>query len=145
MRSRSPKAAAWSLVPWPFLPSASIAIQAAIAAVHAAATTPDTTDWAEIVGLYDLLSAADPSPVVALNRAVAVAIRDGPEAGLLLIDALLSRGLLGDYHLLHAARADLYRRLDRTDAARASYRRALELTTQEPERRFLARRLAEEV
>lgn len=121
------------------------AIQAAIATVHAAATTPAATDWAEIVGLYDLLSVADPSPVVALNRAVAVAMRDGPEAGLLLIDALLSRGLLGDYHLLHAARADLCRRLGRTDAARLSYRRALELATQEPERRFLARRLAEEV
>jgi RNA polymerase sigma-70 factor, ECF subfamily len=119
------------------------AIQAAIAAVHAGALNAAATDWAEIVGLYDVLSRTDPSPVIALNRAVAVAMRDGPEAGLVLIDAILDRGDLLDYRLAHAARADLCRRLGRTADARASYERALALTRQEPERRFLERRLAE--
>ena len=97
----------------------------------------DTTDWAEIVGLYDLLRAAEPSPVIELNRAVAIAMRDGPAAGLALIDALLAAGDLADYHLAHAARADLCRRLGRNGEARESYQRALALTRQEPERRFL--------
>jgi RNA polymerase sigma-70 factor (ECF subfamily) len=118
-------------------------LQAAIAALHAEAPTPDRTDWAQIVGLYDVLMRADPSPVVELNRAAAVAMRDGPEAGLALIDAILRRGDLTDYHLAHSARADLCRRLGRSDEARASYTRALELTRQEPQRRFLERRLRE--
>jgi RNA polymerase sigma-70 factor (ECF subfamily) len=117
-------------------------LQAAIAAVHAEAATADATDWAQIVGLYDILLRADPSPVVELNRAVAVAMRDGPAAGLALVDAILDRGDLADYRLAHAARADLCRRLGRAGDARAAYRRALELTRQEPERRFLERRLA---
>jgi RNA polymerase sigma-70 factor (ECF subfamily) len=117
-------------------------LQAAIAAVHAQAANPAATDWAQIVGLYDLLFQADPSPVVELNRAVAVAMRDGPLAGLTLIDAILARGDLENYHLAHAARADLCRRLGRAVEARASYERALNLTQQEPERRFLTRRLA---
>jgi RNA polymerase sigma-70 factor (ECF subfamily) len=119
------------------------AIQAAIAAVHAEAPSAAATDWAEIVGLYDVLSRADASPVIALNRAVAVAMRDGPEAGLVLIEAILARGELSDYHPVHAARADLCRRLGRTADARVSYQRALALARQEPERRFLERRLAE--
>jgi RNA polymerase sigma-70 factor (ECF subfamily) len=119
------------------------ALQAAISAVHAAAPAAAATNWNEIVGLYDLLLRAEPTPVVELNRAVAVAMRDGPEAGLALIDALLARGELSDYRLAHAARADLCRRLGKAAEARVSYRRALELTQQEPERRFLARRLAE--
>jgi RNA polymerase sigma-70 factor, ECF subfamily len=119
------------------------ALQAAIAAAHAAAPTAAATDWDRIVGLYDLLARADPSPVVELNRAVAVAMRDGPAAGLALIEAILERGQLDGYHLAHAARADLLRRLGRTADARAAYRRALELTRQEPERRFLERRLRE--
>jgi RNA polymerase sigma-70 factor (ECF subfamily) len=119
------------------------AIQAAISAVHAGAPDAAATDWAEIVGLYDVLSRADGSPVIALNRAVAVAMRDGPEAGLVLIEAILGRGDLADYHPAHAARADLCRRLGRTADARASYERALTLARQEPERRFLERRLAE--
>ena len=118
-------------------------VQAAIAAVHAQAPSANATDWAQIVGLYDLLLQADPSPVVELNRAAAVAMRDGPLVGLVLIDAILARGDLGHYHLAHAARADLCRRLGRTAAARASYERALSLTRQEPERRFLTRRLSE--
>jgi RNA polymerase sigma-70 factor (ECF subfamily) len=118
-------------------------LQAAIAAVHAEASTAAATDWAQIVALYDLLARADPSPVVELNRAVAVAMRDGPLAGLALIDAILGRGDLGTYHLAHAARADLCRRLGRTAEARTSYERALALTQQEPEQRFLNRRLAE--
>ncbi|HEX6106223.1 MAG TPA: RNA polymerase sigma factor, partial [Gemmatimonadales bacterium] len=118
-------------------------VQAAIAATHAEAPSAEATDWARIVGLYDLLLLADPSPVIELNRAVAVAMRDGPAAGLALIDALLAGGRLDDYHLAHSARADLCRRLGRADEARASYRRALELSRQEPERRFLERRLAE--
>jgi RNA polymerase sigma-70 factor (ECF subfamily) len=118
-------------------------IQAAIAAVHAEAPTSAATDWAEIVGLYDVLARADPSPVIELNRAVGVAMRDGPAAGLSLIDAILARGDLSDYRLAHAARAELCRRLGRTTDARASYERALALTRQEPERRFLERRLGE--
>ena len=118
-------------------------LQAAIAAVHAEAPQPAATDWTQIVALYDALARAGPSPVVELNRAVAVAMRDGPEAGLALIDAILARGELADYHLAHAARAELCRRLGRTAQARASYERALGLTRQEPERRFLERRLAD--
>ncbi len=118
-------------------------LQAAIAAVHAEAPSAAATDWAQIVGLYDVLLRADPSPVVELNRAVAVAMRDGPLAGLALIDGILARGDLLNYHLAHAARADLCRRLGRTAEARAAYERALELTRQEPERRFLERRLKE--
>jgi RNA polymerase sigma-70 factor, ECF subfamily len=118
-------------------------LQAAIAAVHAEAPDAATTDWAQIVGLYDVLARVEPSPVVDLNRAVAVAMRDGPEAGLVLVDAILARGDLGKYHLAHAARADLCRRLGQTAEARASYERAITLTQQEPERRFLERRLAE--
>ena len=118
-------------------------IQAAIAAVHADASTAAATDWAEIVGLYDVLLRADASPVIELNRAVAVAMRDGPAAGLALIDAILQRGDLLDYRLAHAARAELCRRLGRTADARASYERALALARQEPERRLLERRLAE--
>jgi RNA polymerase sigma-70 factor (ECF subfamily) len=116
-------------------------LQAAIAAAHAEAPTAKATDWGRIVGLYDLLARADPSSVVELNRAVAVSMRDGPAAGLALIDAILARGELDAYHLAHAARADLLRRLGRTADARAAYRRALELTRQEPERRFIERRL----
>jgi len=119
------------------------ALQAAIAALHAEAPNAAATDWAQIVGLYDVLARADPSPVVELNRAVAVAMRDGPLAGLALIDAILVRGDLGDYHLAHSARADLCRRVGRTAEARASYERALGLARQEPERRFLKRRLGE--
>jgi RNA polymerase sigma-70 factor, ECF subfamily len=119
------------------------AIQAAIAAVHANASNAAGTDWAQIVALYDLLARAEPSPVVELNRAVAVAMRDGPAAGLALIDTILGDGNLSDYHLAHAARADLCRRLGRMAEARASYERALSLAEQEPERRFLERRLAE--
>ena len=111
--------------------------------MHAQASSPAATDWAQIVGLYDVLMRAEPSPVVELNRAAAVAMRDGPLAGLTLIDAILARGDLGNYHLAHAARADLCRRLGRTGDARASYERALALTQQEPERRFLQRRLRE--
>jgi RNA polymerase sigma-70 factor (ECF subfamily) len=118
-------------------------LQAAIAAVHAEAPNAAATDWAQIAGLYDVLMRGAPSPVVELNRAVAVAMRDGPEAGLALIDAILSRGDLEDYHLAHSARADLCRRLGRTAEARASYERALGLTRLEPERRFLERRLDE--
>jgi RNA polymerase sigma-70 factor (ECF subfamily) len=117
-------------------------LQAAIAAVHAAAATADATDWSEIAGLYDILLRAEPSPVIELNRAVAVAMRDGPAAGLELVDAILARGDLQDYRLAHAARADLCRRLGDAEQARASYERALALTRQGPERRFLERRLA---
>jgi RNA polymerase sigma-70 factor, ECF subfamily len=118
-------------------------IQAAIAAVHAEAPSADRTDWAEIVGLYDVLLRIHPSPVIELNRAVAVAMRDGPAAGLALVDAILARGDLADYRHAHAARADLCRRLGRIEEARAAYERALALAKQEPERRFLERRLAE--
>ena len=117
-------------------------LQAAIAAVHANAASADATDWRQIVGLYDVLMRSDPSPVVELNRAVAVAMRDGPAAGRALIDAILARGDLQDYHLAHAARADLCRRLGETAHARASYERAIALAKQAPERRFLERRLA---
>ena len=118
-------------------------IQAAIAAVHAEAPGAAATDWDEIVGLYDVLLRISPSPVVELNRAVAVAMRDGYETGLAVIDAIFRRGDLRDYRFAHGARADLCRRLGRAEEARASYRRALELTRQEPERRFIERRLAE--
>jgi RNA polymerase sigma-70 factor (ECF subfamily) len=118
-------------------------IQAAIAAVHAKASSPAATDWTQIVALYDLLIRTNPSPVIELNRAVAVAMRDGPLAGLVLVDAILVRGDLEKYHLAHSARADLCRRLGKTAEARTSYERALNLTRQEPERRFLERRLAE--
>lgn len=118
-------------------------LQAAIAAVHADAASAEATDWEEIVGLYDVLLLAEPSPVVELNRSVAVAMRDGPEQGLVLIDALLARGVLKDYHLAHSARADLCRRLGRKAEARAAYERALSLTQLEPERRFLQKRMAE--
>lgn len=118
-------------------------IQAAIAAAHAEARTPGETDWGRIVALYDLLLEVTPSPVVALNRAAAVAMRDGPAAGLALVDEILARGELADYHLAHAARADLCRRLGRCAEARSAYERALALTRLEPERRFLQRRLSE--
>ena len=118
-------------------------IQAAIGAVHAEAPTAAATDWGEIVGLYDVLLRMNPSPVIELNRAVAVAMRDGYDTGLAIIDALFRRGDLRDYRFAHAARADLCRRLGRVSEARASYVRALELTRQEPERRFIERRLAE--
>jgi len=118
-------------------------LQAAIAAVHAGAVSAAATDWPQIVALYDILVRADPAPVVELNRAAAVAMRDGPLAGLTLIDAILARGDLSDYVHAHSARADLCRRLGRSAEARASYRRALALTRQEPERRFLERRLRE--
>ncbi|MEP7227682.1 MAG: RNA polymerase sigma factor [Gemmatimonadales bacterium] len=116
-------------------------LQAAIAAIHAEAASAAATDWGEIVGLYDVLLRADPSPVVELNRAAAVAMRDGPEAGLVLIDDLLARGELADYALAHSARAELCRRLGRTGEAAKAYQRALGLTSQEPQRRFLERRL----
>ena len=118
-------------------------LQAAIAAVHAEAPAAAVTEWAQIVGLYDVLVRAEPSPVVELNRAAAVAMRDGPAAGLALIDAILARGDLADYPLAHSARAELCRRLGKTGDARASYERALALTRQEPQRRFLERRLAD--
>lgn len=118
-------------------------LQAAIAAVHAEAATSASTDWTQIVGLYDVLLRAEPSPVLELNRAVAVAMRDGPQAGLAIVDALLTRGELETYHLAHSARADLCRRLGRREDARAAYARALTLTRQEPERRFIERRLSE--
>jgi RNA polymerase sigma-70 factor (ECF subfamily) len=117
-------------------------IQAAIAAVHAEAPRAEDTDWAQIAGLYDVLMELQSSPVVELNRAVAIAMRDGPEAGLALVDALLAQGELAEYHLAHAARADLCRRLGRNAEARASYEKALALTAQGPQRRFLERRLA---
>lgn len=118
-------------------------LQAAIAAVHAEAASAAATDWAQIVRFYDALAQATRSPVVELNRAVAVAMRDGPRAGLELIDAILARGELTGYHLAHAARADLCRRLGRHTEARAAYQQALGLARQEPERRFLERRLQE--
>jgi RNA polymerase sigma-70 factor (ECF subfamily) len=121
----------------------SYTLQAAIAAVHAQAFSDAATDWARIVGLYDWLMRVEPSPVVELNRAVAVAMNDGPVAGLALIDTILERGDLKDYHLAHASRADLCRRLGKTRQARAAYERALSLTQQTPERRFLEKRLRE--
>jgi RNA polymerase sigma-70 factor, ECF subfamily len=119
------------------------ALQAAISAVHSDAATAQETDWSQIVSVYDILARISASPVVELNRAVAVAMRDGPAAGLELVEALLAGGVLSDYHLAHAARADLYRRLGRTKEARAAYSEALALAKQEPERRFLERRLTE--
>ena len=119
------------------------AVQAAISAVHAAAPRASATNWNQIVALYDMLTIIQPSPVVELNRAVAVAMRDGPAAGLGLIDAILARGDLADYHLAHAARADLCRRLGQNAAARDAYQQALSLAHQEPERRFLEQRMAE--
>jgi RNA polymerase sigma-70 factor, ECF subfamily len=119
------------------------ALQAAIAAVHADAATAAATDWAEIVGLYDVLLRIDGSPVIELNRAVAVAMRDGPAAGLALVDAILDRGDLADYRLAHAARGELCRRLGRSADARKSFERALKLARQEPERRLLEKRIAE--
>ena len=121
----------------------SFAIQAAIAAEHARTLSETDTDWARIVSLYDMLLGADGSPVVELNRAAAVALRDGPQAGLALIDAILERGELGDYQPAHAARAELFRRLGRLDEAAAAYDRAIALTRQEPARKFLARRRRE--
>jgi len=118
-------------------------LQAAIAALHAEAPSSAATDWAQIVGLYDVLLRAEPSPVIELNRAAAIAMRDGPERGLALIDAILARGELREYHLAHAARADLFRRLGRKSEAEAAYQRALELAVEEPERRLLERRLKE--
>jgi RNA polymerase sigma-70 factor, ECF subfamily len=118
-------------------------LQAAIAAVHAEACDALSTDWSQIVGLYDVLLQVEPSPVIALNRAAAVSMRDGPEAGLKLIDAITARGELDNYYLTHAARADLYKRLGRISDAVGEYRRTLELVTQEPERRFVIRRLKE--
>ena len=118
------------------------AVQAAIAAVHAEAPSAAATDWREIVGLYDLLLVVTPSPVIALNRAVAIAMRDGPDAGLAQLDALLAGGELDGYQLAHAARADFCRRLGRDAEARTAYQRAIELTNQGPARRFLERRLA---
>jgi RNA polymerase sigma-70 factor (ECF subfamily) len=121
----------------------SYSVQAAIAALHAQASSADMTDWAQIAGLYDVLLRIAPTPVVELNRAVAVAMRDGAAAGLALVDGILARGELGSYHLVHAARADLLARLDRPSEAAAAYERALALTTLEPERRFLERRRAQ--
>ena len=118
-------------------------LQAAIAAVHAEAPSAAQTDWQQIVGLYDVLLRAVPSPVIELNRAVAVAKRDGAVAGLTLIEGILDRGELQDYHLAHSARAEFCRQLGRVEQARAAYRRALELTRQEPERRFIEGRLSE--
>jgi RNA polymerase sigma-70 factor (ECF subfamily) len=118
-------------------------VQAAISAVHSVAPSTQQTNWAEIVALYDLLSRAAPSPIVELNRAVAVSMRDTPAAGLELIDAILARGDLADYHLAHAARADMLRRLGQQAAARTAYKQALQLARQEPERRFLEQRVAE--
>lgn len=126
----------------PLRPPAAYTIQAAISAVHAEARDAASTDWTEIVGLYDLLLAGEPSPVIELNRAVAVAMRDGAAAGLVIVDALLAQGDLAEYRLAHAARADFCRRLGKTAEARAAYQRALELTSQAPERRFIERRLA---
>jgi RNA polymerase sigma-70 factor (ECF subfamily) len=117
-------------------------VQAAIAAVHAEAESAATTDWAQIVALYDLLLRIDPSPVIELNRAVAVAMRSGPATGLELIEAILARGDLKDYRPAHAARAELCRRAGRIEDARASYKRAIALSRLEPERRFLERQLA---
>ncbi|HVU34573.1 MAG TPA: RNA polymerase sigma factor [Opitutaceae bacterium] len=118
-------------------------LQAAIAAVHAEAATPEATDWRQICALYAALLAVQPSPVVELNRAAAIAMHEGPAAGLALIDALIARGELRDYPLLHSARADLYRRLRRNDEARIAYERALALVKSDPERRFLEKRLRE--
>jgi RNA polymerase sigma-70 factor (ECF subfamily) len=119
------------------------ALQAAIAAVHCKAAHPADTDWAEIIRVYDQLELVQPSPIVSLNRAVAVAMADGPRAGLTVMDRLASANDLNDYHLLHAARADLLRRLGLFDESAKSYARALALVTNDSERRFLERRLRE--
>jgi RNA polymerase sigma-70 factor, ECF subfamily len=119
----------------------SYTLQAAIAAVHAEAESVAVTDWRQIVALYNRLVRIQPSPVVQLNRAVAIAMRDGPEAGLTHIDAVLEHGELANYYLAHSARADMYRRLGRTAEARSSYEKALALTQQEPERQFLQQRI----
>ena len=119
------------------------ALQAAIAALHCQAARSEETDWPQIVGLYDVLERLQPSPIVSLNRAVAIAMSDGPQRGLVLIDALAASGDLDNYHLLHAARADLLRRIGSSDEAGRSYTRALELVSNESERRFLERRLRE--
>ncbi len=119
----------------------SYTLQAAIAAVHAEAESVAVTDWRQIVALYNRLARIQPSPVVQLNRAVAIAMRDGPEAGLAHIDAVLEHGELANYYLAHSARADMYRRLGRTAEARSSYEKALALTQQEPERQFLQERI----
>jgi RNA polymerase sigma-70 factor (ECF subfamily) len=119
----------------------SYTLQAAIAAVHAQAASVAATDWRQIVALYDKLSQIQPSPVVQLNRAVAIAMRDGPEAGLTHINAVLEHGGLSNYYLAHSARADMYRRLGRTAEARSAYEKALALTQQEPERQFLQERI----
>jgi RNA polymerase sigma-70 factor (ECF subfamily) len=118
-------------------------LQAAIAAVHAEARTPEATDWPQISALYAALLAMQPSPVIELNRAAAIAMHEGPAAGLALIDAILARGDLRDYHLAHAARADLCRRLGRKSEARAAYEQAYALTKSEPEQRYLKKRLRE--
>ena len=118
-------------------------VQAAIAALHAEAPSAVATDWAQITGLYDVLVRIEPTPIVELNRAVAVAMRDGADAGLALMDGILARGELDAYHLAHAARADLLARLGRREEAVVAYERARGLATLEPERRFLERRLAE--
>jgi RNA polymerase sigma-70 factor (ECF subfamily) len=119
----------------------SYTLQAAIAAIHAEASSSATTDWRQITMLYDRLIRIQPSPVVELNRAVAIAMRDGPEVGLTHIDAVLEHRELANYYLAHSARADMYRRLGRTAEARSSYEKALALTQQEPERQFLEERL----
>jgi RNA polymerase sigma-70 factor (ECF subfamily) len=124
-------------------PVGAYTLQAAISATHAAASNADDTDWSQIVAWYDLLARAAPSPVVDLNRAVAIAMRDGPEVGLRLVDAILSQGDLAEYHLAHAARADMCRRLGRNAEAQSAYKQAYTLARQEPERRFLQRRIAE--
>jgi RNA polymerase sigma-70 factor (ECF subfamily) len=121
----------------------SFCVQAAIAALHAEAPSADETDWSEIVALYELLMQISPSPIVALNQAVASAMRDGPEAGITQVNALFTSGELTSYHLAHAAMADFYRQLGDASAAIASYQRALELTEQVPERRFLHGRIVE--
>ena len=118
-------------------------LQAAIAALHAEAPSSQARDWAQIAGLYDVLFRANPSPVIELNRAAAIAMREGPEHGLKLIDAILARGEHEEYYLAHAARADLLRRLGRKPEARSAYERALALAVEEPERRLLQRRLGD--
>jgi RNA polymerase sigma-70 factor (ECF subfamily) len=118
-------------------------VQAAIASVHANAATPQETDWPQIVSLYDLLVRLEPTPIVELNRAVAVAMRDGPSEGLVLIEGILARGSLTEYYLAHSARGEMLRRLGRTAESRGAYERALSLAKQEPERRFLRERIAE--
>lgn len=118
-------------------------LQAAIAAVHAEAESSDATDWAQIAGLYSLLLRINPSPVIELNRAVAIAMHEGPEAGLQQIDELLKRGELTDYHLAHSARAELCRKVGSVEKARTSWERALALAQQDPERRFIEQKLRE--